>query len=117
MDMEKLKTLLKPWLSAETWHSGDPLDDQRFHLALKSAFDEFGVHISSDDFQQAIVLCLHEYRPRDVTSFENDVEEFAQRGLREVDQQPASLCRFPRFAGARHSFGSAGTGLSVEPGG
>ena len=80
MDMEKLKTLLKPWLAAETWHSGHQLDDQRFHLALKSAFDEFGVHISSDDFQQAIVLCLHEYRPRDVTSFENDVEEFAQRG-------------------------------------
>ena len=56
MDMEKLKTLLKPWLAAETWHSGHQLDDQRFHLALKSAFDEFGVHISSDDFQQSIVL-------------------------------------------------------------
>lgn len=79
MDIEKLKLLLKPWLAPDTWHTGHPMDDQRFHRALKSAFDELGVHISSEDFRQAIVLGLNEYRSGDATSLESDVEEFAQR--------------------------------------
>lgn len=80
MDIGKLKILLKPWLAAETWHTGHSLDDQRFHRALKAAFDEFGEHISSDDFRKAIILCLNEHRSCDVNTFENDIEKFAQRG-------------------------------------
>lgn len=80
MDIEKLKNLLKPWLALDTWHTGHPLDDQRFHRALKSAFDVLGVHLSSDDFRKAIVLGLNEYRSGDAKAYEADVEEYAQRG-------------------------------------
>lgn len=80
MDIEQLKASLKPWLAPDTWHTGHPMDDQRFHRALKAAFDEFGVHISSDQFREAIALGLNDYRPGDVKSFESDIEEFAQRG-------------------------------------
>jgi pyruvate dehydrogenase complex dehydrogenase (E1) component len=79
MDIEKLSLLLKPWLCVDTWHTGHPMDDQRFHRALKAAFDELGVQISSDDFRKAIVSCLKEHRPGDVKAFESDIEEFAQR--------------------------------------
>ena len=80
MDVEKLSLLLKPWLRVDTWHTGHPMDDQRFHRALKAAFDELGVQISSDDFRKAIASCLKEHRPGDVGAFESDIEEFAQRG-------------------------------------
>ena len=80
MDIEKLSLLLKPWLRVDTWHTGHPTDDQRFHRALKAAFDELGVQISSDDFRKAIVTCLKEHRPGDVGAFESKIEEFAQRG-------------------------------------
>lgn len=79
MDIQKLTSSLKPWLAPETWHTGHPLDDKRFHRALKDSFDEQGVHISSDDFRQAIVLCLSDYRPGDVKAFAEDIEAFAQR--------------------------------------
>lgn len=80
MDIEKLSLLLKPWLRVGTWYTGHPTDDQRFHRALKTAFDEIGVHISSDDFQQAIVSCLKDQLPGNVNAFESYIEEFAQRG-------------------------------------
>jgi hypothetical protein len=80
MDIEKLKEALKPWLALETWHTGHPLDDKRFHRCLKAVFDNLGVHISSDDFRQAIVLGLNDFRPNDAKLFKNDVEEYAQRG-------------------------------------
>lgn len=79
MDIEKLSLLLKSWLRVDTWHTGHPTDDQRFHRALKAAFDELGVQISSDDFRKAIVAYLKEHRPGDVGAFESDIEEFAQR--------------------------------------
>ncbi|MGE8149816.1 hypothetical protein ACQKP5_01015 [Pseudomonas vancouverensis] len=80
MDIEKLSLLLKPWLRVDTWHTGHPMDDQRFHRALKAAFDEIGVQISADDFRQAIVSCLRGQRPEDEEAFENEIDEFAQRG-------------------------------------
>lgn len=79
MDIKKLATSLKPWLAPETWHTGHPMDDQRFHTALKAAFDELGVHINSDHFRQAITLGLKDYRPGDVKAFSEDIEGFAQR--------------------------------------
>lgn len=79
MDIQKLATSLKPWLAPETWHTGHPTDDQRFHRALKAAFDGQGIHISSDDFRQAITSGLNDYRPSDVKAFSEDIEGFAQR--------------------------------------
>ncbi|UVL42515.1 hypothetical protein LOY55_10600 [Pseudomonas sp. B21-040] len=80
MEIEKLKILLKPWLREDTWHTGRFFDNQRFYFALKAAFEELGVRISTDHFRQAIILCLDECGLSEVEAFENDVEEFAQRG-------------------------------------
>lgn len=79
MDILKLTNSLKPWLVHETWHTGHPLDDKRFHRALKDSFDQQGVQISSDDFRQAIALGLIDHRPGDVKAFAEDIEAFAQR--------------------------------------
>lgn len=79
MDIQKLTDSLKPWLAPDTWHTGHPLDDQRFHKALKAAFDDQGIQISSDDFRQAIIQGLTDYRPGDVKAYAEDIEGFAQR--------------------------------------
>ena len=79
MDIQKLANSLKPWLVCDTWHTGHPMDDQRFHRALKASFDSQGVQISSDDFRQAIELGLRDYRPGDLKAFSEDIESFAQR--------------------------------------
>ncbi|CAI8801264.1 hypothetical protein [Pseudomonas zeae] len=78
MDIEQLKNSLKPWLAAETWHTGHALDEQRFHKALKSAFEKLGTPIGVDNFREAIVLGLAEYRENDAKTFETDLDSFAQ---------------------------------------
>ncbi|WP_397448645.1 hypothetical protein [Pseudomonas sp. NA-150] len=80
MDIEQLTASLKPWLATDTWHTGHALDEQRFHKALKSAFDKLGTPISFENFREAIVLGLGEYREKDAKTFENDVESYAQLG-------------------------------------
>lgn len=68
MDIEKMKIALVPWLRVDTWHTTHPLDDRRFHRALKSAFDLLGTSIAFGDFREAmgqlwVVLAeIHEYR-------------------------------------------------------
>jgi hypothetical protein len=54
MDIKKLKNALEPWLKVSTWNTYHPLDDERFHKALKSAFDTLGTTISFDDFKEAM---------------------------------------------------------------
>lgn len=79
MDIASLAKAFDTWLRMDTWHTGHPKDDERFHRSLKSAFDDVGIHISSDDFRKAIIAGLKMHRPGDVNAFENDIEEFAQR--------------------------------------
>ena len=78
MDIEQLKNSLKPWLAPETWHTDHALDEQRFHKALKSAFDKLGAPIAVDNFREAIILGLGEYRENDAKAHEDDVDSFAQ---------------------------------------
>jgi len=80
MDIEQLKTSLKPWLAADTWHTNHALDEQRFHMALKAAFEKLGTPIPYESFREAIVLGLSEYRENDAKTFEEDVESYAQLG-------------------------------------
>lgn len=79
MDIQKLASSLKPWLAPETWHTGHPSDDKRFHRALNESFDLQGVEISSENFRQAITLWLTDNRPGDVKAFPKSIEKFAQR--------------------------------------
>lgn len=80
MDIASLAKALDPWLRVSTWHTGHPMDDQRFHRSLKIAFNNLGVQISSDDFRKAISLVLADRSPGDLKAFENEIEQFSRRG-------------------------------------
>ena len=54
MNIEKLAEKIKPWMQVDTWHTSHPLDDERFHKSLQSAFSEFGASIAYDDFKEAM---------------------------------------------------------------
>lgn len=80
MNIEKLKAALAPWLGVDTWHTSHPLDDARFHRALKSAFDSLGTSIAFDDFREAMVLLAKEHHPNFQVSYRDElVEKFARR--------------------------------------
>lgn len=63
MDIEKLKIALSPWVRVNTWHTGHPCDAERFHRALKSAFDTQGTSIGYDDFKEAIEQLAAKHHP------------------------------------------------------
>lgn len=80
MNIEKLKTALAPWLRVDTWHTSHPLDDERFHRALKSAFDSLGTSIAFDDFREAMEQLAKEHHPNFQANYRDElVEKFAQR--------------------------------------
>lgn len=73
MNIEQLAEKLKPWMRVDTWHTTHPKDDERFHLALKSAFSEFGSAVSYDDFKEAM-----EYLSEELPSAKLEAEYLAQ---------------------------------------
>ncbi|MEN8250697.1 MAG: hypothetical protein ABFS32_17320 [Bacteroidota bacterium] len=54
MNIEKLIDCLSVWMGVDTWHTGHPLDEERFYTALSRAFEEFGYGISDADFHEAM---------------------------------------------------------------
>ncbi|QHF02458.1 hypothetical protein N015_08560 [Pseudomonas asturiensis] len=62
MNIEQLASDLASWLRVDTWATGHPLDDQRFHLALKAAFDRQGTAMTAEDFRQAITISLDQHQ-------------------------------------------------------
>lgn len=80
MNLSKLKELLRPWMQIDTWHTNHPLDDQRFHKALKSAFDTLGLQLSFDDFQEVMLELAEEHSPKMSSDYRaEEVEKFAWR--------------------------------------
>jgi hypothetical protein len=80
MNIEILKVSLAPWLRVDTWHTFHPCDDERFHRALKSAFDSLGTPIEFDDFKEAMEQLAKEHHPNFQASYRDElVEKFAQR--------------------------------------
>jgi hypothetical protein len=61
MNLDILKEALRPWMQIDTWHTNHPLDTERFHNALKTAFDKLGVSIDADDFEGAMLDLIDEY--------------------------------------------------------
>ncbi len=45
---------LRPWMRVGTWDTTHPLDQERFHRALKSVFDECGPNVAGDEFEAAM---------------------------------------------------------------
>lgn len=73
MNIEQLAEKLKPWMQVDTWHTTHPRDSERFHLALKSAFSEFGNSIGYDDFKDAM-----EHLSEELPSAKLEAEYLAQ---------------------------------------
>ena len=63
MDTSKIKESLRPWVQIETWHTGHPLDSQRFHNALSDVFELFGTQVSFNDFEEALTELVDEIYP------------------------------------------------------
>lgn len=80
MNIEKLKAALIPWLKVDTWHTSHPLDEERFHRALKIAFDSLGTSIAIDDFREAMGQLANEHH-KNFQAHQRDefIEDFARR--------------------------------------
>lgn len=80
MNIERLKEMLRPWLGVSTWHTPHPLDERRFHQALKNAFVELGAQIALEDFMEAMDQLSAELYPCMQEEYRNElIDDFAKR--------------------------------------
>lgn len=80
MSISKIKELLNPWVSVDTWSTGHPMDDKRFHKALFSIFSELGTNIDGVDFSEAIYELVDERHPKLEDKYkESKVQDYAIR--------------------------------------
>lgn len=79
MKTEQLADALVPWIRVDTWDTGHPMDDKRFHKALNSAFEDLGTALDAGDFEQAISLALDKHQPGVRTRSAATIEKFAIR--------------------------------------
>lgn len=80
MNVDALMNHLRAWMQVDTWHTGHPLDQQRFHVALKRAFRDLGSAISGADFQEAIEQLSSELHPNWEAAYRAQlVDEFASQ--------------------------------------
>jgi glycine/D-amino acid oxidase-like deaminating enzyme len=77
MDIERLEELLNPWLRVDTWHTAHILDDQRFHRALKQAYEELGTDIHSGDVILAIENTLNKRSPELKEAYSEAIKRYA----------------------------------------
>jgi hypothetical protein len=67
-------------MQVDTWHTGHPLDEARFHVALKRAFNDLGIAISGADFQESIAQLALELHPAWQDAHHSKlVDEFASK--------------------------------------
>lgn len=70
-------------MKVETWHTGHPLDEERFNIALKRTFQHLGNSISGADFEEAISQLALELHPEWPEEHRNNlVNEFATQAER-----------------------------------
>lgn len=80
MKIDKLKECFIPWINPSTWPSSHPCDNERFHYALKNAFDFIGNSISGDDFLSAFTELAEQYHPDTVAGGNKEfIKEYATR--------------------------------------
>lgn len=82
MNIEQLSDKLRPWMQVETWHTTHPLDYQRFHKSLESAFLEYGSSISYDDLKEAMLLLAEEMLSGELENkyLEEAIDRFSSHG-------------------------------------
>lgn len=75
MNTDELAAVLHPWMVVETWHTGHPSDERRFHKALHGAFRDFGYSISYDDFKEAMQSIAMKRYPNFKSEYLNELIE------------------------------------------
>jgi hypothetical protein len=77
MNLSKLKEALRPWMKNDTWNSGHPCDNERFHQALNNAFSDLGTSIHGSDFKEVMLELAKEYYPKMIEDYRhNEVQRF-----------------------------------------
>jgi len=81
MNIEKIADALKPWMQVETWNTNHPLDEERFHKALKSAINANETALSYDEIKEAMELLVEELYPDeyDASFIEEKIEQFSSK--------------------------------------
>lgn len=80
MTTDPVAKALEPWIRVSTWHTNHPLDQARFHRALRSAFEVAGSSFDHERFIELVRDLLVQHQPG--TSFEaheDTIEEYARR--------------------------------------
>ncbi|MCY0388450.1 hypothetical protein OVY01_14690 [Robbsia sp. Bb-Pol-6] len=62
MQHEKIIDGLRSWMRVRTWDTLHPLDQERFHHALKNVFDECGPSVSNEEFEFAMRALTVEFK-------------------------------------------------------
>ncbi|MFT0171483.1 hypothetical protein ACLKMY_21145 [Paraburkholderia mimosarum] len=82
MEHEKIVEGLRAWMKVSTWSTGHPLDQERFHRALKEVFDTCGLSISGDEFESAMralaVELGYNYQPEYLNERLSDYAQLAE---------------------------------------
>ncbi len=81
MNISKIQELLKPWMRVETWHTGHPKDEERFHKALHNCYQEMGQAIDYDTLKDAMTDLSEHLHPKLQKDYlESTIEKYARHG-------------------------------------
>jgi len=63
MDHVLVKKIFKKWAVQETWHTGHPLDDRRFHRSLAELIKEYNNEIGISFVKEVLEEMIEEFHP------------------------------------------------------
>lgn len=68
-------------MRVDTWHTGHPKDEERFHFALQKCFQKVGQAIDSDTLRDAMTdLAEHRHTKLESKYLASTVEQYAMKG-------------------------------------
>ncbi|MDT3306668.1 hypothetical protein [Shewanella vaxholmensis] len=73
MNLVILKKELKKWMQIDTWNSGHPLDEERFHKSLNRIFQSLGTSIDGYQFEEVMTELINELYPNWDESFKDEL--------------------------------------------
>lgn len=89
MNIENLAKCLKPWVQVSTWNTHHPLDEERFHKAVKSAIDSHPeTCISYESYKEAIEYLVNELY------FEKYESEFIEDIIKRYSEKANSISSY-----------------------
>ena len=80
MNVSDIKKALMPWIKVDTWTSGHPLDDKRFHQALSALFRDHGYALDGSEIAEAMTeLTLELYPNWNEEHLNNEIDRYSLR--------------------------------------